>query len=297
MSILTPYLNKVIAKIVSQKSSESLLNATVKIANTYKINSAPDDTAALANHTRMASAIRSLGSAIKNASDVISLAQTADSALSEISKVLLELKELTVKASNQDLDGVVRSNLSTQAWHLFDAIDEIAHETHFHNTKLLDGSFAAQTFQVGFNPDETLTFDSIGRFDTTSLGSDWFLSEDLFASENVKNASNRFTSINAIDLSNSESALFSKGVLLDAFKQVNATRTKLIVLVNQCDEAIARQSSSMMYLSSAKSRIFDADYAQVTSQLAKSLITQNAVSAMLGHANHNTSSVLRLLKP
>ena len=296
MSILTPSLSTAIAKIASQKSSETLLQAAEKLAGSYKINSASDDTDALANHTRMASAIKFLGSAIKNANEGISIAQIADAGLSEISEALSQLKDLAVKARQKDLDVSERSNLKTEALSLLDFIDDIGQETRFRDAQLLDGSYTEQTFQVGFNPDETVTFEPIGRYDTLGLGSHWTITDNSSVSE-FHNAANRFTSIGTLDLSNAEAALFANGLLTDALRQVNATRARLNVLVNQCDAAIGRQSRAIMNLSSGESRIFDADYAQVTSQLAKTLITQNAVSAMLGHANHNPRSVLSLLKP
>ncbi|MFD0949478.1 flagellin [Paraperlucidibaca wandonensis] len=148
------------------KMSESLQ----KLSTGMRINSAKDDSAGLAISERMTSQIRGLNVAVRNANDGISLAQTAEGALSEVGNNLQRMRELAVQSSNGTNSQVDRDALNAEFNQLKDEIQRVGEQTSFNGTKLLDGSFAGVQFQVGANAGETIGINSIANVQTAALG-------------------------------------------------------------------------------------------------------------------------------
>jgi flagellin len=173
-------INTNVSSLKSQNSlklNESKLSSAMERLSTgVRINSAKDDAAGLAITTRMTSEIRGLTAAVRNANDGISVAQTAEGALGEITNILQRLRELAVQSSNASNNATDRSFLDTEAQQLIQETQRIGDQTAFNGIKLLNGSFTSQSFQVGAREGETITFNSIADSRATALGSQTLVS-------------------------------------------------------------------------------------------------------------------------
>src|SRR5690554_3622857 len=140
--------------------SQSLSNeALQRLSSGLRINSAKDDAAGLAISTRFDAQIRGLTVATRNANDGISLAQTAEGALDEITNNLQRIRELAVQAANATNSDSDRQALNDEVQQRIAEIDRISSQTAFNGLKVLDGSFGKQNFQVGANAGETIGID------------------------------------------------------------------------------------------------------------------------------------------
>ncbi|HEB78541.1 MAG TPA: flagellin [Methylothermaceae bacterium] len=146
-----------------------LSQAMERLSSGLRINNAKDDSAGLAIATRFDTQTRGMTVAMRNAGDGISMAQTAEGALSSMTDNLQRLRELAVQAANATNSDSDRASLNAEAQQLIDEIQRIAEQTNFNGTKLLDGSFGKQVFQIGANKGETFEF-QIGKMTTDKLG-------------------------------------------------------------------------------------------------------------------------------
>ncbi|NNF61204.1 MAG: flagellin, partial [Gammaproteobacteria bacterium] len=137
-------------------SDSTLAQALQRLSTGLRINSAKDDAAGLAISDRFTTQIRGLNQAVRNANDGISLAQTAESALSEVSNNLQRIRELAVQSANATNSDSDRAALDAEVQQRLAEIDRIASQTTFNNRKVLDGSFGDAVFQVGANVAETI---------------------------------------------------------------------------------------------------------------------------------------------
>ncbi|HET8880722.1 MAG TPA: flagellin [Solimonas sp.] len=153
-----------------QSSQSSLATSIQRLSSGLRINSAKDDAAGLAISSRFSSQISGLDQAQRNANDGISLAQTADGALSSISDSLQRIRELAVQSRNATNSDTDRAALNTEAQALKAEIDRVASTTSFNGVKLLDGSFTNAAFQIGANVGETITVGSLGNAGSATLG-------------------------------------------------------------------------------------------------------------------------------
>ena len=146
-------------------------SAMQRLSTGIRINSAKDDAAGLAISTRMTANIRGMAAAVRNSNDGISLTQTAEGALASIQDNLQRIRELAVQSSNSGNSASDRSSLNLEAQQLISEIDRVATNAAFNGSKLLDGSFANQDFQVGAgnNADDRISI-SIGNAKANSLG-------------------------------------------------------------------------------------------------------------------------------
>jgi flagellin len=170
-------INTNIASLNAQRnlatSSSGLTTSLQRLSSGLRINSAKDDAAGLAISERMNSQIRGSNQASRNANDGISLAQTAEGDLGSISDNLQRMRELSVQAANASNSDSDRAALQTEVSALKDEIDRVAKNSTFNGVKLLDGSFNAQTFQIGANntANDRVTIAKISSARTTELGS------------------------------------------------------------------------------------------------------------------------------
>lgn len=137
-------------------SQEALQTSLQRLSSGLRINSAKDDAAGLAISERFTSQIRGLDQAIRNANDGISLAQTAEGALSESGNILQRIRELAVQSANATNSASDRQALQSEVSQLVSELDRIASSTEFNGQKLLDGTFGTATFQVGANANQTI---------------------------------------------------------------------------------------------------------------------------------------------
>jgi len=152
-------------------SGSQLATSLQRLSSGLRINSAKDDAAGLAISERFTTQIRGMDQAARNANDGISLSQTAEGAMGEISNNLQRIRELAVQSRNATNSASDRAALNGEAQQLKAEIDRVAGNTSFNGVKLLDGSFQSQVFQVGANQGETISIDDIVNAATASLGS------------------------------------------------------------------------------------------------------------------------------
>jgi flagellin len=167
-------INTNVASLNSQRSlnmsQASLSTSLQRLSSGLRINSAKDDAAGLAISTRMSSQITGLNQASRNANDGISLAQTAEGGLQSITDSLQRMRELSVQASNATNTATDRAALQQEVDTLVQQINTVAGQTAFNGVKLLDGTFNAQSFQVGANSGEALTISSLASAKADALG-------------------------------------------------------------------------------------------------------------------------------
>ena len=143
--------------------------AMTRLSSGLRINSAADDAAGSAIASKMGSQVRSLGVAIRNANDAISLTQTTEGALGEIENMLQRMRELSVQAGNSTLNQTDRNQIQLEMDQLANEIDSIASKTHFNNVKLLDGNNEKVTMQIGANEADALDI-ALQNTNVTALG-------------------------------------------------------------------------------------------------------------------------------
>ena len=155
-------INSNISSLNSQRSlnsSQGALNVSLqRLSSGLRINTAKDDAAGLAISQRMTSQIRGLNQAVRNANDGISLAQTAEGALSETTNLLQRMRELAVQSANSSNNTSDRQALQSEVTQLQSEVDRIAMNTEYNGQRVLDGSFSGASFQVGANANQTISF-------------------------------------------------------------------------------------------------------------------------------------------
>ncbi len=166
-------INTNIASLNSQRNlstSQASLNTSIqRLSSGLRINSAKDDAAGLAISDRMSSQIRGMNQATRNANDGVSMAQTAEGALSNSGDILQRIRELAVQSSNASNSASDRKALQTEVTQLTSELQRIADTTSFNGQKLLDGSMGTANFQVGANANELISMGG-SNFNTTTYG-------------------------------------------------------------------------------------------------------------------------------
>jgi len=168
-------INTNLASLNAQRNLNSsqgaLATSLQRLSTGLRINSAKDDAAGLAISERFTAQIRGLNQAARNANDGISLAQTAEGALAEVTNNLQRIRELAIQSSNATNSQTDRDALQTEVSQLLSEIDRVANQTQFNGVQLLDGSFAGAVFQVGANAGETISIASTADVNTGDIGS------------------------------------------------------------------------------------------------------------------------------
>ena len=167
-------INTNVASLNAQRnldaSQSSASTSLERLSSGLRINSARDDAAGLAIANRFTSQINGLNQAARNAADGISLAQTAEGALQEVTNNLQRIRELAVQASNATNSSADRAALQAEVDQLVSEIDRVANTSNFNGVKILDGSFTSKTFQVGATEGETVSVSSIIDSNANALG-------------------------------------------------------------------------------------------------------------------------------
>jgi flagellin len=247
-------------------SQNSLATSMQRLSSGLRINSAKDDAAGLAIATRMDAQIRGINVAIRNANDGISLAQTAEGALSTVTDALQRMRELAVQAQNGSNGTTDRANLDTEYQQLSAEITRIAAQTKFNGIAIVGASAGAQTFQVGANNGDTLT---ITTTTVTTVAGD------------LTTAANASTAVAALDTE---------------LNTITTNRATYGAAISRFGMAISNLSITGENQTAAKGRIMDADFAAETANLSRAQILQQAGTAMIAQANQQPNLVLNLLK-
>jgi flagellin len=256
-------------------SNERQGNSLNKLSSGARIVKAADDAAGLAISEKLKGSIRSMQQANRNANDGISLIQTAEGGINEVSNILLRLRELSVQAASDTIGSVERGFSDKEFQALKGEIDRIAQVTKYNGTSLLNGTGETLDFQVGIenNPENdrlqyatSATDVTLGRLALSETG----VSSKQMAQENLAK----------IDA---------------AIQNVNDNRAGLGALQNRLSSTVQNLSIASENLSAANSRIRDVDMASETSELTKQGILSQAGTAVLAQANSAQSLALKLL--
>jgi flagellin len=268
-------INTNVAALTAQRNLASvtgrLQGSFARLSSGLRIASASDDAAGLAVSERMRSQIRSFAVAGRNAQDGVSLTQTAEGALQEVSNNLTRLRELAVESSNGTLSASDRTSLDTEFQAIISEIDRVATQTTFNGVNLLDGSTASVDLQVGANAGETIT---VNLADTTATTL-------AIGTLDVTSVANSQTALAAIDT---------------AIDSVDTARGDLGASQNRLNSTVASIANTRENLSAAESRIRDVDVAAETAELTKNSILQQAAVSVLAQANVQPQLALRLLQ-
>ncbi len=249
--------------------------AMSQLSSGSRITKAADDAAGLSISEGLKSHIRGYQQASRNAADGISMVQTAEGGLGEISNILTRFRELGVQAASDTVGDEERGFINKEVQQLKDEAQRIAKSTRFGKTQLLDGSGGRFDFQVDVNNDDFN--DRIG-FDSGE-----------------QNATVANLGVDGIDFSSKEGARQALDTLDKAQTQVNGYRANLGAIQNRLISTGENLSVSIENLSAANSRIRDTDVAQASADLAKSQILNSAAVSVLAQANQSGAGALKLL--
>jgi flagellin len=278
MSVINTNINALQATNASNSASMMLSHAMEQLSTGKRINSAADDAAGLAISNSMTSQINGMNQGIRNSNDGISLAQTGEGALNEVTNMLQRVRQLAVQSSSGTYSANDRTNMQSEVTSLSNQINSVVTNTKFNGNSLFSTSGTDATFaiQAGANSTDaiTLTSTSMATLVTANL---------VGAGANLKvdTAANATTTMANVDA---------------ALVQVNATNAGLGAGESQLNSAVANLTSNQTNLSSARSRIQDTDYSAASTQLSKAQILSQASTAMISQANQSAQSVLSLLK-
>jgi flagellin len=257
-------------------SQSSMQTALQRLSSGLRINSAKDDAAGMAIAQRFTSQIRGLNQAVRNANDGISLAQTAEGAMQEVTNMLQRMRELAVQASNATNSTSDRQSLNDEYQALGKEITRISSVTKFNDTKVI-GNTGSLSFQVGWENGAT----NIIQVSTVNLTS----------ASGVKSA---YSTGHTISTAGSANTLMS--VLDRAINKISTLRASFGAIQNRLESAVRNMQSVVVNQSAARSRIQDADFASETANLTRAQILQQAGTAMLAQANSLPQNVLTLLR-
>jgi len=274
MAVINTNISAIRASNASIAANKMLGTSMERLSTGKRINSAKDDAAGLAIATSMTSQIRGMDQAIRNANDGMSLAQTAEGALSEVSNMLQRIRELGIQAASGTYQASDRTAMQSEVTALTDQIADILGNTTFNGNTLFSSTAGTDVnidIQVGANSGETVTLTSTA-IDGTNISA---------AALDVTTAALASTTLTNVDL---------------ALDDVNAARAALGGGQNRLESAINNMTSNITNLSDARSRIEDADYSQETTAMAKAQILSQASTAMIAQANQAQQNVLSLLK-
>jgi len=267
-----------VAAINSQRnltnSQRLMQNSSAQLSSGYRINKAADDAAGLAISENMRAQIRSSMQAKRNANDAISLVQTAEGGLGEVTNIIVRMRELGIQAASDTIGDQERALIQTEVSQLKQEVNRIAKATRWNSTNLLDGSSAQFDFQVGIYATEN---DAI-NFD---------------ASKNV--ATLDALGLADIDYSQKEGAKSAITGLEMAQQSVNSMRANLGALQNRMTSTVDTLAITEENLAAANSRIRDTDVAQSTSEMARNNVLLQAGTATLAQANQSTQLALKLI--
>ncbi|MEM7446625.1 MAG: flagellin [Myxococcota bacterium] len=264
------------------KTNNSLNKSLQRLSSGLRINTAADDAAGLGISEKLQSQIRSMAQAERNAGDAVSLLQTAESSLSEMSGIVTRMRELTIQAANDTVGSTERQFLDDELTQLRDEFDRIASVTEFNGTKLIDGSVSGTnqlTFQVGTGATSNDRIEvSIGTTTAGSVGTTAATS-----------------GLNAVGLTTLTAAQGSLAILDEAISDISTQRATLGASQNRMEVTISNLSSARENLSAANSRIRDVDVASESANLTRANILTQAGVSVLAQANQTPTLALSLI--
>jgi len=272
------FVNTNVSSLEAQRqlftAGNRLDTAFERLSSGFRINSAADDAAGQQISDRMTVQVNGLNQAIRNANDGISLAQTAEGSMQEITNALQRIRVLAIQSQNGINNDSDRGALNKEVTALKEEINRIAKTTQFAGVDILTGTFSS-TFLIGANTGQYLPINlsRAGGYSVSGL----FGSQDV----SIVTAANASATIGLIDT---------------AVSVIDSKRAELGALQSRFQSTIRNLSNVVENASAARSRIRDTDYADETSALTRWQITQEASVSILGQANQRPQQALQLLQ-
>jgi flagellin len=278
-----------LASVNAQKnlsaSSSTLENSMAKLSSGLRITKASDDAAGLGVSVNLTAQVKSYQQAQRNASDGMSVAQTAEAALNETSNILTRVRELTMQSSSDGISNTERGYIQDETDALIAELDRIDATTEFNGTTVF-GAAAAMTFQVGIRS----TASDFISLDTTAMNVD---------SASLGDGTNTIADLGtggALDLETSAAQSRSAlGVIDDAISAVSGFRAEIGAVANRLQSVSQTIATAVESTAAANTRIRDVDVAEESANMAKANILQQAGVSVLAQANQQPQIALRLL--
>lgn len=273
------YINTNVSSLEAQRSlamnSTRLSTSFQRLSSGLRINSAADDAAGLAIAEQMSADVRSYSMAERNTNNAVSMVQTAESALGQISSILQRMRELSVQGANGDLTAIDRGYLDQEFSASKDEITRIMESTKFNGQDLLAGPAQAIDFQVGIanTTSDRITM-NFGGNTLTTLGVNT-------ATLTGATAANAQAAIDFVDT---------------AISNTSSMRAQMGAWQNRLQVTVSNLQSMRTNLSAAHGRITDVDVAEETSQMSRQQVLMQAGTAILAQANQSPQMALQLLK-
>jgi flagellin len=277
-------INTNIASLTAQRNSAasqtSLATSMQRLSSGLRVNSAKDDAAGLAIAERMSAQVRGMNVAMRNANDGISMAQTAEGALSKVGDALQRMRELAVQSRNGTNNDQDKNSLNKEFAELQKEINRVLGGTAFNDKKILGADGTNFTFQIGANveADDTITVEFENMVSNAEISAVTVTTASIGSTADASAIGSVIQDIDAaIDTINDKRATFG------------ATQSRFEAVISNLQIAVENQSA-------AKSRILDADFAVETANMSRAQILQQAGNAMIAQANQLPQQVLRLLQ-
>ena len=274
MAVINTNIGAMRATNSSNTAGAMLGQAQLRLSTGKRINTAKDDAAGLAISTSMTAQINGMNQGVRNANDGISLSQTAEGALNEVTNMLQRVRELAVQSASGTYQAADRTNMQSEVTSLTTQIGSVLGNTQFNGNTLFSttaGTDLTFDIQAGANASDTVTLTSTaidgGNIDATAL--------------DVTTAALATTTIANVDL---------------ALADVSASNAGFGAGESQLSSAVNNLTSNATNLSDARSRIMDTDYSVETTAMSKAQILSQASTAMIAQANQAPQNVLSLLR-
>lgn len=267
--INTNYLS-LVAQNNLNKSQSALGTAMERLSSGKRINSAKDDAAGLAISDRFTSSINGLTQAARNANDGISLAQTSEGAMSEITNNLQRIKTLATQAANGTNSDSDRTSIQDEIKERMSEIDRICAQTEFNGVSVLNAS-GTISIQVGDKTGQTIEI-NLTQMSASGMG------------------------IGSVDVSTASGASAAIDLVSKAIDQVDTNRSYLGAIQNRFESVVSNLNNTTNNLSASRSRILDADFSTEVSEMGRNQILQQAGTSVLSQANQVPQNVLSLLR-
>jgi flagellin len=314
MTVINTNIKSLVSQTALNTNSKSVAAAMEQLSTGKRINSAADDAAGLAISSRMTAQVKGLDQAVRNANDGISLLQTAEGALIEVTNMLQRMRELAVQAANDTYTSSDRTSLNLEYSQLMQEINRVSQNAQWNGMTILNntttgtgaigtgGTVAAPAtagselrnvkFQVGANSNQTISaqfkdfsipMTAAGVADTAAadVSTKIFSGDAKLHDTSITSEANSSTAIARIDI---------------AMNRINDERATFGAVINRLNYAGDNLTNVSLNTTESRSRILDADYAKASSELARTQIIQQAATAVLAQANMDQQSVLKLLQ-
>ncbi|WAG12658.1 flagellin A [Aeromonas dhakensis] len=299
------YINTNVSSLNAQRNlmntNKSLDTSYTRLASGLRINSAKDDAAGLQISNRLTSQINGLDQGNRNANDGISVAQTAEGAMEEITSMLQRMRTLSQQSANGSNNTDDRTALQQEYTQLMTEIDRVSKDTTFGGQNLLNGGYVG-SFQVGADAGQTITFRMTTAFSISGMASATKGNATVTTTTTgepysvTKSSSGTVTTTSIGSITTAKDAQSAMANLDYMIKVVDSKRAELGAVQNRFDSTIRNQANVSENVSAARSRIRDADFATETANLTKQNILQQAASTILSQANQRPQSALSLLQ-